>query len=186
MFGLEWGTIKLIAIGLAVAAVLGYIGFLKVEVSHYKDKANKIEVAFDQYKNANEANHKALLSENQALTLKVKEQGIEELKQIAKTKEANDKAIRYYNLGHRLNLELIRVLNDIDAKSKSQGNGTSSTEPGHDGGTDTTTAVTPFTEEDLALTWNENTANHLSCIVIVHKWQNFWKDFVSNVEKAGG
>ena len=46
MFGLSFGTIKLIVIGLLIAAVVGYIGFLKLEVGHYKQKAEAIEAQY--------------------------------------------------------------------------------------------------------------------------------------------
>lgn len=185
MFGLEWGTIKLIAIGIAVAAVLGYIGFLKLEISHYETKANDIQTAFDAFKITNKAMHDAFQSENAALTLKIKEQGIEELKLIAQNQKDNDAKIRALNLNHVLSAQLVELLNS-GTQVHTGPEGPASTEPGHASGTNTPAATdTPFTEEDWALTDEENKANHKACIVIVHKWQNLWKGLVSNTPSGG-
>jgi len=44
MFGLS--TVKLVVIGVVIALIVGYIGFLKLEVSHYRTKADDIQAQF--------------------------------------------------------------------------------------------------------------------------------------------
>ena len=173
---------KLVAIGLAIAALASYIGILKLEVSHYEAKATSIQVAFDAFKIENKAQHDAWASENAALTLQIKTQGIEELKQIALNKETNDAKILALHFNRLLSDRLVELLNSGTTPIATGPEGPASTEPGHASGTDTTVGsdTSTVTEEDWALTTNENNANHWACIVIVHKWQNLWKGLVSN------
>lgn len=179
---------KMAAIGLAIVALFIYIGTLKAEVSYETSQKQKIQTQFDEYKTANLANHAALSSSNAALTLQIKQQGIEALNQIAQNKKDNDAKIAVLADNSVLSARVVELLRSTaQAGPEPTNQGTTSTGSGHDGPANSPVpAETPYTMSDLEYSINENNANHLACVKVVEKWQVFWKQFVANVQAAGG
>jgi hypothetical protein len=181
MFG--FSIAKLVIIGLVIAAILGYIGVLKFEVSHLTTKLHASEVAFETYKINVESMQTALKSSNAALTLQAKTSLVAALA----ADEAKNKAIKE------------RIANDVKAKSivvpastvsvlndsATAGSVTGGTPPTVSGNASgASTPETDFTLQDVEDTVADNNAEHWKCIKVVKAWQAFWKEFAANVAQV--
>lgn len=95
MLGLS--TIKLVVFGLIAAAIVGYIGYLKIEVINYKAQATKYESAYNQVVSEQNAKIAALKTEEAAQDKVRAEQSAAQAKVIFDTQNANIKAIHENN-----------------------------------------------------------------------------------------
>ena len=186
MFGLSFLSVKLIAIGIAILAIVGYITFLHLEVKHYKDSANKWEVTYNTYKNSEEGMQAALKSSNSALTLQAKQELIARLK----ADEAKNQAIKQRIQSDEAAKNIVvptasvRVFND-SAAAGSDSTRAPATVSGDAGSTSTpATSDEVFTLQDIEGTAEVNNANHWNCIKVVEAWQVFWKEFSDNVGRV--
>ncbi len=179
MFGLS--SIKWIAIGLAVLAVVAYVGFLRLEVTHYRTDRDKIQAEYNVYKDEVVATHAALQTAFDALTLKYKETLVasnraESDKLVAITQRIrSDKELASI----KLSANAIRLFNDGKAASNTGSKGTAAPKPGDASAGDKTLA-------DLMVVVKINEKNQNTCVDALTAWQSWWGDFSLAVQKVGG
>ena len=187
MFGLSFLSVKLIAIGVAILAIVGYITFLHLEVKHYKDSANKWEVTYNTYKNSEEGMQAALKSSNSALTLQAKQELIARLtadnakNAVINERIASDKAAKAIAIP----ADSIRLLNS-SASAGRDPTRAAATQSGNDGTVEGTSGDTQvgFNFQDVEGTIAENNESAWTCIRVARAWQQFWTDFSANVGRA--
>lgn len=167
---------KLIVIGLAIAALMGYIGFLKLEVSHYKTKYEDAQLVIAEIHSKEEAQKAAAAAitrkyENSQAAYKL---ALAELGKKTQEKIANDTELA----NTRVSLNALRLFNE-----SKQGGDTAPAVQGHAGetsgtsqGPGTTSLTTIFAVSA------KNDENHLRCVKQVEEWQNFWRDYESSVQ----
>ncbi len=172
---------KLVAIGLAIATVLGYIGVLKWEVNHYRTKYEDAQLQLAEISSQEEA-QKASAA---AITRKYKDlqaayaMSLEQHSKILKEKIRNDKELA----STRISLAALELFNE-----SKQGGDTSTTVSVHDGEANTpsessgTGVSVPLTT--IFQVVEENDKNHLKCVKQVEDWQNFWRDYESSVQQS--
>jgi cell division protein FtsB len=180
MWLIAWAFIKnnwkIVAIGLAIAALLGYIGFLRWDAEHWKTKYENVQLQLAEVKSREEAQK----ASNAAITRKYENvrsayaQALELQAKTLKEKIKNDKELASI----RLTLNAVELFN-----SSKQDGQPSETISIHDGkaspiaeGSGITIPLTTFFEVGA-----ENDKNHLRCIKQVEDWQGFWRDYESSV-----
>ncbi len=187
MFGLSALGIKAIIIGLLIAAALAYVGFLHIEINHYKSDRDKIQKEFTTYRINEESMQAALKSSNSALTLEAKQQLIARLSADAlknaaiKERIMNDQAAKSIAIP----ADSIRVLNDSASIGRDPTRATPTI--GADDGTTSGTSSDPqtgFTLQDVEGTVAENNAAAWVCVQTLREWQKFWTDFSANVGRV--
>ena len=166
---------KIIAIGLAIASLMGYIGFLQVSRDHYKEKAETLQLVINQAK----AREEDLRMGNAAITQKylsvLDESNKKTDKILAMTKEKikNDKELNSI----RVSLNAIRLFNESKSDPTSPIAGS---EQGDDGSAE---GATTFKGVSLSSVFDQvatNDAAHWKCVSQVKTWQKFWKDYEDN------
>ncbi len=161
-----------VAVGIVFALMMGYIGFLKLEVSHYKSEVAELTQVINIY----EAKELALQKENKRITdahaetlKRYKEEIQKNLKTIVEKIKLNEELNRT-----RISLAAIRLFNE--SKRDPQVEDSTTTKQGDDAGTGTPeTATIPL--EGLFEVVAINDTNHLKCIAQVKEWQHFWIEY---------
>ena len=182
MLGFSW--IKLAIIGLVIALIVGYVTFLKIEVSHYKAKEEATALAFKTYQIQEEGMQAALKSSNSALTLESKQNLIVALKanedkaKAIKERIASDQAAKNIVVPSTS----VQLLNDSASPVSSNHRGPASSITGN--ASDPSTTEGDYTFQDVESAFADNAANHLACIKVVEAWQQFWKTFSENVGRV--
>jgi len=175
MFGLA--TFKIAAIAIFVALVVGYIGFLHLEVGHYKNQAEKYEQAF------------TAIVHTQATRLAqvegtVKEQDEARQQQTIKTQQVIDKLVadNATELG-RLHEELSKVAISADARRvfNSTGSASGPDQKGPTGQTNASDASGGSTLADLLAANEVNKKNYLECREDKAAWIQLWKETEANL-----
>ncbi len=168
-----------ILMGVVIACAIGYVGFLKIEVSHYKSSAAKWEQKYIEYKGNAESMQAALKSSNAALTLQAKESSIAKQKEINDLKVSITKRVAADEASKHVIVpdSTVRVFNDSTIEPST--GGTASTDSVHVGETQEAITLNQF----LGVATSNN-IEHLSCIKQVEEWQVFWQKYVDNVKAA--
>ncbi len=182
MFG--FSTIKLVVIGIVIASILGYIGYLKYEVHSLTADLHDEKVAFEAYRVTEEGMQTALKSRAAALTLQAKEALInqwkaEEARTVAiRERIKNDAAAKAIVVPR----SVIGVLNDSATAPSGHTGGITLPKQGNDAGASPAKASDEvFSLQDIEATAVDNNAEHWKCIDQVHAWWKFWKTFSEGV-----
>lgn len=168
-----------VALGVVIAALLVYVGILKIEVGHYERASQKWEQAYNTIKSYYQTREtqltdaaKQITAEHQD-TLKRYNALVKERNKLLQERiKANEELKRV-----TLSAELISLWNASKRDPDSQES--PDAKQGDDGGTSASKAVTL---QDLYAVSAENDANHWSCIKQVHEWQTFWRKYSTAVE----
>ena len=172
-----FGTYKLIAIAVVVALIAAYIGFLHLEVGHYKTKAENIEAQY------------SLIVHTQAIKLaaveaQVKEQDAARQQQTIKAQQIIDGLIARNQKEIKDNAELRNVVipelarrlfnNTTDTTDRPDQKGSTGTPDGKDATTRTTLA-------DLLAANEVNKKNYLECSEDKNAWIKLWRETEANL-----
>jgi len=166
---------KIIAIGLAIASLMGYIGYLQVSVDHYKTKVQNLQLVINQ---ANEREEQLKLG-NAAITqqylhvLEESNKKTDKIFALTKEKIKNDKELNSI----RISLNAIRLFNESKLNPTSPIAGS---EQGDDASTEGTTTFKGVTLANVFTQVASNDAEHWKCVEQVKTWQKFWKDYEAN------
>lgn len=169
---------KWIVVGLAIAGLFGYIGYLKHEATHYKDLYGKAQLQIAEIASREEAQKAA----SAAITKKYNDlrtayaMALEQHNTELQKRIANDKELASV----KLSLAAARLFNE----SKQSGDSTAAVEV-HDGAT-ATAENGSVTLTSIFSVVAENDKNHLRCIQQVSDWQNFWRDYEASVAQTRG
>jgi hypothetical protein len=169
---------------------LTYIKVLRVEVEHYKKavvtakaETKRVTLQFQKVVDEAEAREVQLAADNAALTERVINEQHEAQrwfdernKELKGRIQANEELRKL-----KLSLDLIRLFNASKQPPGEYNQESAATVSGHDG---QATATQEVTGTELFTVIAENDSNHLKCIAVVEKWQEFWKGYVANVEKV--
>ena len=170
---------KWVAIGIALASLLGYIEFLRLDVAHQKKEAVAWEAKYTAYRAAAESNAKALGSANQALTLQAKQSSIEVMKL---QNDAKAKLITRINndpvsASIRVPASVLQLQHDTTTNPTDIGQSSSAL-----GGHAPDTEQAGGSVADLLRADSINNSELNSCVDEVIKWNKFWDSFVNNVK----
>jgi uncharacterized membrane-anchored protein YhcB (DUF1043 family) len=180
LVALAWTWIKsnwqLVAIGLAIAAVIGYITVLRLEVDHYKTKAGELELEISTAK-ANQVQEE----ERQNLAFDA------QTKKYADSLRAKGDAIMkgYADVAakikaHEASKHIVLTPDVVELFNSTVGPEPRASEaPRAKQEDDGKASALAKTLNDLLEVSNENNANHQVCIEQVLEWQAFWKDYVN-------
>lgn len=177
MFGISWLTTKFIVIGAIVLVVLGYIGFLKLEVGHYKNKAEQYEAAYSLVIHTQatrlaqvEASLKAQDEARQRQTIKAQEV-------IDKLVLSNQETIKKYEK------ELASITIPSSARSvfNNTNNNVGPDQKDSVGKADTKDASAVATLADLLKANEINKQHYLECADDKNAWIQLWKETVENL-----
>ncbi len=163
-----------VAVGIAFALMMGYIGILKLEVGHYKSKLDNAELVISVYKAKEMALEKANyeISKAHAETLKrYKEEIQKNLKSTVEKIKLNEELNRT-----RVSLAAARLFNE--SKRDPDSKDSTPTIEGNDGGTIPTGTVSLA---DIFEQVAQNDAKAWQCIKQVKEWQHFWQEYVGAV-----
>lgn len=170
----NWLTV---ALGVVIAALLIWVGVLKLEVNHYSSKAAELQTVVDVYK----AKEVELVKENKRITethaetlKRYKEEILKSNKLIQEQIAKNEELKRV-----KLSLNLIQLWNQSKHNPDSP-----DTKQGDDGEATGTTTITTATLEDLFRISAENDARHWACVKQVLEWQSLWAEVVAAVERT--
>ena len=159
---------KMIAVGLAIVAFIGYIAFLKVEINHYKAKWQSAEAEIVAAKGREDrlaaANEGITAKYNQTLALYFTK--AKAMNTLLQEKIKNDKELDSL----RISAHAVELFNE---SKRNPSIPTPQTIEGNDG-----KASTPSTS--LAVVFAkvaENDSNHWKCVAQVELWQSFWGDY---------
>jgi hypothetical protein len=172
-----------IGLAIVIACVLGWIGVLKLEVSHYKSSALEAKTELATYKQQALDNYNALKSSNSALTLQLKQQQVaqnqaqETFKKALTVKVANDEASKHIIVPG----STIRVFDSAALGPLGSG----SPDPDCGNACAPTPSADDITLNEVLAITTENDARFWACITQVIDWQNFWKQYSANVGAAG-
>ncbi len=171
---------KLIAIGVAIAAVMGYIGVLRVERNHYAAKAKSLEVLVSSLKTQAKLQEDSLKADAADLTRKYQNT----------LKDANT----LVTVNARLNAENIKNAKELrDVKLSYNAirlfNASKQADPNPapqavEGNAGNTSPASEASLQDLLTVVNSNDENHLKCINALEQWQKFWPDVEAAVNRA--
>lgn len=174
---------KLVLVGLAIASLLGYIQFLRLEANHYEKKYNEVKLEYAAFKTAAAKKEADLVALNAAITekynvsLKQYNKAVDENKKLLQERIKNDKELAAL----RVSYNAIRLFNESKRDPGSEA--TPQAEQGNDGEADTAQTYS------LSQVWSavaENDANHWKCYHQVIEWQEFWMDYVAAVDSVEG
>lgn len=166
---------KVVVVTLAVATLLGYIGFLQTSRDYYKNKAQDLQLVINQA-NTREEQLKlgnASITEAYKEVLRLSNNKTEQILVLTKEKIKNDKELN----SMRVSLNAIRLFNE----SKRDPTAPSSESKQGDAGS--TQGTTTNQDVSLAVVWTQvadNDASHWKCVKQVMAWQSFWKDYEAN------
>ena len=164
---------KLLVVGLAIATLLGYIGFLKTSKDYYKNKAQELQLIINQAGEREEQlklGNAAITAEYEKVLLRMNQQ-TEKVAALTKEKIKNDKELNSL----RVSLNAVRLFNESKRDPTAP---PSDTKQGDEGSAQGTAAGI-----SLAVIWTqvaENDANHWKCVKQVVTWQKFWEDYEAN------
>lgn len=163
-----------VAVGLVFALMMGYIGILKLEVSHYKGEVAELTQVIEIY----EAKEAALQKENKRITdahaetlKRYKEEIQKSLKTTLEKIALNEELKRT-----RIALDAVRLFNE--SKRDPDSKDTTPAIEGNDGGTEGTGTISLA---DIFAQVAKNDAAHWSCVKQVKEWQHFWQEYVGAV-----
>ncbi len=165
---------KMVAVGLAVAAVVGYIGLLRHQVSSLKEDLAQTELVIAKYK----ASEEKLTRQAEAITKQheavLRNYDMEVAKNVKLTKD-KIKLSKELN-DTRVSLDAVRLFNE--SKTDSGATDAKSGDATEAGSAQTVPLAGIF--EIVA----ENDANHLRCIKQVLEWQSLWEDIKASVQEV--
>jgi hypothetical protein len=172
---------KLIALGVLAAIIVTWIGVLKLEVSHYKAKAEAEHAQFVLYKNQAEAKE-AKLEAGAAAISKLHEHALAEAdaQRDLKTKAVQEKIAANEELKRtRISFAAVRLLNESTRPTEEptpavQANAGSTT------GTEAGTVPLSVVGRIVA----ENNGNHQACTERLTEWITFWGEYQAVVREA--
>jgi len=175
---------KIVLIGLAIVSLVGYIGFLKWEVRHYKtafqDAKAELAAAAHREEQLEAANagitrkyEESLKDQNALVDMAMNAIGerIKKDEELARIK-LSPNAARLFNQSKR----------DPSAKTAEAKQGDVGKASTPDAGTYSTGQNIPLT--DIFIVVAQNDANHWKCVKQVEMWQNFWGDYEQAVLQA--
>jgi hypothetical protein len=172
---------KLVAVGIAMALLVAYITTLRLEVSHYKAKADDIQAKFTLYKNDAEAKQAKLEAGAKAISDRHEHALAEADAQRDRANKATQEKIATNEelKRTRISLDAVRLLNESTLVAEELAP------------TIETNAGSPTrTEADsvsLALVFGvvaENNKNHLACTARLNEWITFWGEYTAVVKDA--
>jgi hypothetical protein len=178
-----------IIIAILALAALTYVGVLRHEVTHYKAENTELSLQMNSINQKNAA----LAASNQDLTKKYngslddKEQMIQKSSELIAKGIKDDKELNSLRLSNHavsvFNASKQQTTNTQTTTTAVKGDVSGSSATSTDTGN---TGTSQVTLADLLIISGRNDTEHLKCIAQVHEWQNFWKDYVSNVTAAQG
>lgn len=178
--GANWKWLVPVLAGILLA---GYVGFLKVEVGHYKKQVGELNLTIATMEKESVRKSEAYSNASDAITAKYADQLDAKQKELDKEK-SNALAERIKTnkelKSMRLSLELVQLWNQ---SKQGSGNQVAPAQPGNDGKASGAQAVTLT---DLFLVSKENDENHLKCVKNLEKWQNFYQDLEATVKQIEG
>jgi len=169
---------KVIVPVVLVLLALGYVKILHLQIDHYKAEAAEMRIVIAQ---ANEKNQQ-LEEAAEALTKKYERQL--QNKQLEEDRKLKTTVERIKKDEESKRIALTRTLIELFNDSKPNNDPVTTTKPVDVGGTGPPKEAVTLNE--LLLISAENDSNHIKCINQVHEWQNFWKDYESQVKVVGG
>lgn len=175
---------KIIAIGLAVASLVGYITFLRWEVKHYRVKYENAQAELAAAKTREDE----LSAANAGITRKY-EESLKDVNAVV------DKMMEYVSENIKKDEELASIKLSLNAarlfNQSKRDPSTKSTTTKQGDARETNTPQTsaysgnvkiPLT--DFFIVVAENDANHWKCVKQVELWQSFWGDYANAVQRA--
>lgn len=188
-WGIVWSFIKnnyqIVILGLMIAFILGYIGYLKVDRNHWKKVAQELQLVINQ---ANER-EAALQRGNAAITDKYKsalvaiETQASQISKLTQEKIKNDQELKSL----RISLHALQLFNATKVDPATTVAGTKQGDDGKTAGT--TTIETGGTYNGITIPLSEvfqqvakNDEAHWKCVKVVEEWQHFWQDYKANYE----
>lgn len=182
---LGFSTIKLVVIGVIVAAIVGYIAFLRLEIINYKAQATKYEAAYNQVVTEQNAKLVAIKTEEAAQDKVRAESAAAAAKVIFDAQNANLKAIHENqafktvvipNLARQLANSTPGVSDSVSTTTHSGSNQESAS-----GKTNTVNAPAVATLEDFLAANEINKAQYLQCAKDKLDWITLWNQTVTNL-----
>jgi hypothetical protein len=175
---------KIALIGLAVVSLLGYIGLLRWQVSHYKTAFQdaKAELAAAAHR------EEQLEAANAGITRKYQESLKDLNAQVDKTMEViGERIAKDEELASiKLSLNAARLFNqskrDPSAKAPQAKQGDAGKASTPDASAYSRGLSVPLTAIFTVVARND--ANHWKCVKQVDMWQNFWGDYEQAVQQA--
>lgn len=178
--GANWKWLVPVLVGILLA---GYIGFLKVEVGHYKKQVGELNLTIATMEREAVRKSEAYSNASDAITAKYADQLDAKQKELDKEKSnalaARIKANKEL-AAVRLSAESVRLFNDSKQSPSDQA---APAKPG-DAGKASGTAEVTLT--DLFLVSKVNDENHLKCVKNLTKWQSFYSDLEQTVKQIEG
>lgn len=176
---------KWVLIGLAVAALLGYIASLKIRVSYYKEKYEDTVATLAQVVREAENTEARLSSANNALSREY-EARLAVVYQVVEAKQAAlEERIKQDEASKRIRLpdSTVRLFNESTQSTKEP----TISEQGNDGAASGADSIDSaeglgYSVNDLIMVSNTNNTNHIKCVAQVLEWQSFWEKYTANVE----
>ncbi len=175
MFGLTGFAWKLIAIGIAIAAVLTYLGILHAKINYYKAEAQKYEQQYTTLVTTQEANRIAAVEAAAKQDKTRQESSAASYAEIVRLQNQHVKDI------HELATLKTIVIPDLARRVFNATPTTGSEQADSAGKTDTVNATGSATLEDLLVANEENKANYLTCKEDKHQWIQLWKETERNL-----
>jgi hypothetical protein len=182
------GNWQLVAVGLAILSLVGYITFLKLEVNHYRSNYQEALLELNSAK----ARESKLEEMNQGITKKYENSLAEANKLVEEKTKLIEEAIRNDKelAATRISLNAVRLFN----KSKRDPS-TTTPDPKQGDVSETNPTETPsdaaavripqtVSLTDLFIVSAENDSNHWKCVKQVEDWQDFWVDYSQAVARV--
>ncbi len=180
MFGLSGFTLKLIAIGIAIAAVLTYLGILHAKIHYYKAEAQKYEQQYTSLVTEQEANRVAAQAATAKQDATRQESSAASYAEITRLQNQHVKDI------HELATLKTIVIPDVARRvfNSTPQVGPDKTSPA--GASDSVNAAGDSTLENLLAANEENKANYLVCQKDKHEWIQLWTETERNLNGTTG
>lgn len=171
---------QIVLLGLMVAFIVGYIGYLKIDLNHWKHKAEDLQLVLNTALKREEA----LKNSNAALTRKYADVLADTFKQadaynkLLKEKIANDKELASV----RISLRALKLFNESKRDPTAP---TSTAVEGDAAEADSAASSSAYVGGTIPLTAifqqvAVNDENHWKCVKQVEAWQGFWKEYEAN------
>ena len=175
--GANWKWLVPVLAGILLA---GYIGFLKVEISHYKKEVGTLQLTITTMERESVRKSEAYSNAADAITAKYEDKLDAKQKELDKEK-ANALTERIKSNKElksvRLSLELVQLWNQSKQTASNQA---AEAKPRNDANTAGTKTITLG---DLYLVSKENDENHIKCVTNLKKWQSFYSDLEATVKQ---
>lgn len=175
---------QLVAMGVAAAALMGYIGFLKFEVSHYKGKYEDAQAVITTMKEKSEvlqasfnglerkySNLLVATNERIAINAKLTKDLIQKDLEL-NTLRVSYNAVSLFNLSKR----------DPDTPKAEQGDDGKASTPATTSSTQGAVTQPTVPLADIFVVSATNDANHWACVKQVEAWQAWYKDVEGAIE----